>query len=141
MQYVRSLLFMVLAMLLLGCKEKFPVYSSFCEGNETFTPPCLHYAIYNPKDKAAVENALGIENTPECEYRVELTKYHVSNCDNPVVKSIGSDFDGYIRLEIKKGFICYYKVQSDYKSDADAAFDRILEQCKKELKWQKKLDK
>ena len=56
---------------------------------------------------------------------------------NPIVKSIGSDFDGYIRIEIKKGFKCYYKVQSDFKSDENAAFERVLKKIENEKKTQK----
>lgn len=137
MQRKRYFFYVAVAMVLLGCKEKYPVYSSFCEESGSSALPCLHYAVYNPKDKAAIEQAFGMKDTPECEYRVELTKYHVSNCNNPVVKSIGSDFDGYVRLEIKKGFKCYYKVQSDYKNDAEAAFERVLKQSKKEVKLKK----
>jgi len=67
-----------------------------------------------------------------------LTKYHVGSCNNPIVKSTGSDFDGYVRIEIKKGFKCYYKVQSDYKSDVDAAFERVLKKVKIDLNQEKK---
>lgn len=137
MQRKRYFFYVALVMILLGCKEKYPVYSSFCENNGSSVLPCLHYAVYNQNDKTAIKEALGMEDTPECEYRVELTKYHVGDCNNPVVKSTGSDFDGYVRLEIKKGFTCYYKIQSDYKNDADAAFARVLKQSKKEIKLKK----
>ncbi len=118
---------------LVGCQEDFPTYSTFCN-QETISPPeCLHYAVLNKKDKELLEKHFGVIDDPECSYRVELTKYHIGNCNNPIVKSIGGDFNGYVRIEIKKGFKCYYKVQSDYKNDADTAFERVLTRSKKEL--------
>jgi hypothetical protein len=89
------------------------------------------------KDKEILEQYFKLKNDTSCPYRVELTKYHVGSCNNPVVKSIGSDFNGYIRIEIKKGFKCYYKVQSDYKDDADAAFERVLKRVKIDINQEK----
>ena len=85
-----------------------------------------------------IEKSFGIEEDEACPYRVELIKYHIGNCNNPIVKSVGSDFDGYIRIEIKKGFKCYYKVQSDFKNDENAAFERVLKKIKIDLNQEKK---
>lgn len=119
---------------LLGCQEKFPTYAAFCDQNGTKFPSCLHYAVLDEKERGAIQKSFGIKGDNECPYRVELTKYHVGNCNNPIVKSVGSDFDGYIRIEIKKGIKCYYKVQSDFKSDENAAFDRVLKKIENEKK-------
>ena len=116
-----------------GCQEDLPVYSTFCD-QETLSPPtCLHYAVLDKEDKVLLEKHFAVSDDPACPYRVELTKYHVGKCNNPVVKSTGSDFNGYVRIEIKKGFKCYYKVQSDYKHDAVAAFERVLKHSKNEI--------
>jgi len=120
-------------LLFTGCQEDFPTYSTFCDQQILSPPKCLHYAVLDKQDKEVLKKHFGVADDPKCSYRVELTKYHVGNCNNPIVKSTGSDFDGYVRIEIKKGFKCYYKVQSDYKNDADAAFERVLMRSKKEL--------
>ncbi len=130
MKKISFLLFLFL--FLTGCKEEFPTYASFCSQDKRVFD-CLHYAVLDSTDKQKLQNAFGIADTKNCPYRVELTKYHVGCCNNPVVKSTGSDFDGYVRIEIKKGFKCYYKVQSDYKSDVNAAFERVLEKAKIDL--------
>jgi len=116
-----------------GCQEDFPVYSQFCKEKDTSSLKCLRYAILDSQDKKRVEETLKIKNDTTCTYRVELTKYHVGNCNNPIVKSRGSDFDGYVRIEVKKGFKCYYKVQSDYKNNLDMAFERVLKKAKIDL--------
>lgn len=126
---------LLFALLLAGCEERYPVYSSF-DQNE-FNLSCLDYAVYDKKDRELIQKHFNIPHNPQCDYRVELTKYHVGSCNNPVVKSLGSDFDGYVRLEIKKGFKCYYKVQCDYKSDANGAFERIVKKAKEELRISK----
>ena len=109
-----------------GCEENFPVYTSGVQNN-SLSFPCLHYAVLDRKDKADLENAFGMKEVSGCPYRVELIKYEVNACNNPVVKSIGGDFNGYVRVEVKKGFSSYYKVQSDYKHDIDAAYWRVLQ--------------
>jgi len=131
--------FLSLLLLLAGCKEEFPTYASFCSQEERIFP-CLHYAVFDVKDKQRLQNAFGIVDTENCPYRVELIKYHVGCCNNPVVKSTGGDFNGYVRVEVKKGFKCYYKIQSDYKDDVNAAFERVLEKAKMDMKEGKKLN-
>jgi len=116
-----------------GCQEKYPVYSSFCDSDSREFPRCLNYSIFDQNISRRVESSFGIEDDKSCSYRVELTQYHVGKCDNPIIKSMGSDFNGYVRIEIKKGFKCYYKVQSDFKNDSDLALDRVLEKIKEEI--------
>ena len=106
---------------------------TFCNEKSMTPPKCLHYAVLDKEDKTLLEKHFGVIDDPTCSFRVELTKYHADNCNNPIVKSTGSDFDGYVRIEIKKGFKCYYKIQSDYKNDADAAFERVLKKVKIDL--------
>lgn len=113
----------------MGCNEDFPTYTS------TITTPlktfnCLNYMGLRSVDKQHLQNAFGIEDNNSCAYVVNVTRYHVGKCHNPVVKSVGGDFNGYVRVEVKKGFKCYYKVQSDFKYDVVSAFDRVLEKIK-----------
>ncbi len=132
MKKFHTLIITISLLLLWGCEEKYPVYSSFADNDRRSFPKCLHYAIFDPKDKKALESSFGIADSESCEYRVELIKYHVGNCNNPIVKSTGSDFYGYIRVEIRKGFKIQYKIQSDYKSDKEAAFSRVMMEIKKQ---------
>ncbi len=129
-----KLFFLPLLTLLLlgGCKEEFPTYS------QTFSlqPECLDYSLLDTKDQDLIKKAFSIPAHTNCPYKVSLLRYHVGECNNPLVKSLGSDFNGYIRIEVKKGFDSYYKVQSDFKEDENAAFERVLKQIEKE-KWQK----
>jgi len=127
-------------LLFAGCQEDFPTYSTFCNEKTLPPPECLHYAVLNQQDKTLLEKHFGAVDDPKCAYRVELTRYHVGNCNNPIVKSTGSDFDGYVRIEIKKGFKCYYKVQSDYKHSVDAAFERVLKRSKNEIDIKKEFN-
>jgi hypothetical protein len=124
--------FILFLLLFTGCKEEFPAYSTTCQ-EDTLTLPCLHYSVLDLKDKMRLQDAFGFEEDRHCPYRVELIRYAVGNCNNPVVKSVGSDLYGYVRVEVKKGFKCYYKIQSDYTYDVDAAFERILKKVKIDL--------
>ncbi|HHH37648.1 MAG TPA: hypothetical protein ENK77_03420 [Epsilonproteobacteria bacterium] len=126
----------LLAFFSAGCEEKYPTYAAFCDQNKTQPPSCLHYAVLGVKDKKRLESLFGLQDEEACPYRVELTRYHIGLCDHPIVKSVGSDFNGYVRLEIKKGFKCYYKIQSDFKNDENAAFERVAKKLEKEWSLQ-----
>ena len=126
----------LLLFFLIGCKEDFPTYASpIATPAKTFT--CLNYIGLNDLDKQQLHHAFDIDENSSCTYVVNLTRYHVGKCDNPVVKSVGGDFNGYIRVEVKKGFKCYYKVQSDFKHDAVAAFDRVRVKIKMDTNKEK----
>lgn len=120
----------------IGCEEKFPVYSTFCDSSLA-RPECLRYPMLAKEDISLLENSLGLKDNSQCADYVKFTRYQAGSCNNPVVKSTGSDFEGYVRIEIFRGLKCYYKVQSDYKHDPDAALKRIIQQIKKDLKIKK----
>ena len=122
--------------LLTACQENFPVYAMFCETDKE-KPHCLKYPGISVEDKALLETRLGYTEESTCPYTLKLTKYRMESCNNPVVKSTGSDMDGYVRIEIHKGFTCVYKVQSDYKNDQNAAFERILKRAMMDLERKK----
>ena len=125
----KVLLSLLFLFLFTSCKEEFPTYTAYCQ-EEAVTLPCLHYSVLDPKDKARLQDAFELNEVSDCPYRVELIRYAVGNCNNPVVKSVGGDYNGYVRVEVKKGFKCYHKIQSDYKEDEDAALERVLKKIK-----------
>ena len=127
-----SFILLGLSLFLLGCQEDFPTYATPYDKNAN-TLQCLHYAVLDKQDKTQLAEAFTLKEDEHCEYRVQLTKYRVGKCNNPAVKSLGSDFNGYVRVEIKKGFSTYYKVQSNYKKDMQAAFERVLTKIKQDL--------
>jgi len=137
---MKKIFFLLSLLFLGGCKEEFPTYASFCS-HEKKDFNCLHYAVLDNQDKRRLQKAFGMADIKTCPYRVELLKYHVGCCNNPVVKSIGGDFNGYVRVEVKKGFECYYKIQSDYKDDVNAAFERVLKKVETDINEGKNLIK
>ena len=132
MRLFRYFSFTLFLLFLPGCTEDFPVYATFCHASAE-KPHCLKYPGIPLDDKVLLEKALGLKEDNTCPYTLKLTKYRIGSCNNPVVKSIGSDFDGYVRIEILKSFKCHYKVQSDYKNDQQAALKRVLERAKKDI--------
>jgi hypothetical protein len=133
LQIYRTVFSFLLLVIITGCKEEFPTYSTSIS-TPTHIFPCLRYIGLSKGDNYRVQQAFGLENNDTCTYTVTLTRYTIGRCNNPVVKSVGGDFNGYVRIEVKKGFKCYYKIQSDFKHDATAAFERILNEIKKSIK-------
>ena len=108
-----------------SCQENFPIYDKFCTTEEKID--CLSYdMLIKDSDKKRLKSAFKFEDNKSCKYKVQLLKYHIGDCNNPIVKSVGGDFNGYVRVTISKGINCYYKVQSDFKDDENGAFNRVL---------------
>ena len=80
-----------------------------------------------------VKEAIKAKITDDCPYRIEGEIYRTAKCNSIEAKSIGTDFNGYVRLNILYGNKCIYKIQSDFKNDEDGAISRVLETLKKEL--------
>ena len=135
----KSIFFLPFLLLMVaGCRENYPVYSKFCEENRTTFPKCLNYTVFDKTDKQRLKKSFGIIDDSSCPYHVELIKYSIGKCKNPVIKSTGSDFNGYVRVSIKKSFNCYYMIQSDYSNSTDRAFERVLTGIEKERKKSEK---
>lgn len=125
---------LLLPLLFAGCEERFPVYAKYCQP-KTASLDCLRYdALMNATDQNQIAQTLELPHDPHCKNLLQLTRYHVGECNNPLVKSIGGDFDGYVRIQINRGMNCYYKAQSDFKNDEEAAYQRVLLQVQDDLK-------
>jgi len=121
--------------LLAGCENKNPVYSGFCDDTNISLPlSCIKIDMDNDIILAHnVKEAMKAKITDNCSYRIEGEIYRTAKCNSIEAKSIGADFNGYVRLNILYGNKCIYKIQSDFKNDEDAAIKRVLDTFKKEL--------
>jgi hypothetical protein len=129
---MRKLYLLTPMILFLGCEERFEVYTQGKENTSKIN--CLRYDVGEKLEKEMMLKALKFQDDPTCEYSINLTKYHVKSCNNPQTKSLGADFDGYVRVEILKNDETIYKAQSDFKSDEIGAFKRVLSKTSEELK-------
>lgn len=111
-----------------GCRE---VYSQFCtDAKEKLD--CLR-----PADTAAAEvlqHYLPGYADETCPYTFQVVHHEVKACTDPKTKAVGSDFDGYVKLQVFNGGVCYYRVQMDYKSgDWGSTLPELAEHLEKEL--------
>ena len=121
--------------LLAGCENKNPVYSGFCDDANVSLPlHCVKVDIKNDIILSGnLEEAMKDKISSNCPYSAKGEIYRTAKCNSIEAKSIGADFNGYVRINIFQGNKCIYKVQSDFKNDEDAATKRVLETLKKEL--------
>ena len=125
---MRSLALLGVGLLLGGCHE---IYSQYC-GTTAERIDCLR-----PADGETAEVLRrylpGVEDT-ECPYTLQVSHYEVKACSNPKANALGSDFDGYVKLQVFHEGHCYYRAQLDYKSgDWHDALPRLSEHLKREL--------
>jgi len=120
------------ALFLSACSEDYPVYAT--EPNiKTLPLQCINIATFNPKLSKALKKEFKSISNRECKYRITGYIHFVDSCNNPETKSLGADFNGYIRLYIKSNNETLYKVQSDFKSDERSALNRVIQKVTKDI--------
>ncbi|MEA3492466.1 MAG: hypothetical protein U9R27_11260 [Campylobacterota bacterium] len=119
-------------LLLSGC-EDYPVYSGYLTDKKDLSLPCITIDTFDPKLTKPLKKNFESISSKSCNYHLNGYIHHVDSCSNPQVKSLGADFNGYIRLKIFDGNRSIYRIQSDFKSDEDAALKRIIKQMKEEI--------
>lgn len=118
-----------------GCESKNPVYSGFCDDTNVSLPlHCVKVDMQNDIILSSnFKETMKDKISNNCPYNVKGEIYRTAKCNSIEAKSIGVDFNGYVRINIFQGNKCIYKVQSDFKNDEDAAIKRVLETLRKEL--------
>jgi len=119
----------LLALLLTGCFER-EIYTEV--KNKTYIshpPKSLH--ILGTKGRLRS----GFPEDPKAGIHLEIYT-HSAHCTNAQSRSLGTDFDGYIRITIKEQNTTIARAQMDYKGEPDAqtiqvVYDHLIE----ELKW------
>jgi len=54
-----------------------------------------------------------------CPFTLKTTSHFLSRCTSAYSKALGSDFDGFLRLELFEGERLIYRNQSDFKGSLD----------------------
>jgi len=121
--------------ILAGCENKNPVYSGFCDDANVSLPlHCVKVDIKNDIILSGnLKESMKDKISSNCPYIVKGEIYRTTKCNSIEAKSIGTDFNGYVRINIFQDNKCIYKVQSDFKNDEDSAIKLVLERLKKEL--------
>ncbi len=125
--------FASIVFLLSGC-EDYPVYSSFMTKEHSAKLSCIKIASFDPKlTSRLTKDFSSLTKQKECSYSLTGYIHHVDACTNPQVKSLGVDFNGYVRLKVLDGDKLLYRIQSDFKNDEVSALKRVIKTMKKEL--------
>jgi len=123
-------LFLLLCLLFLsGCLER-EIYTDISDPSYISHPPsALHIKDLSSTLKSDFKND---SNAP---IRLEVYTHSVQ-CTNAKSRSLGTDFDGYIRITIKEQNTTIARAQMDYKGEPDAqkvqyVYDHLI----KQLQW------
>jgi len=123
-------LFLLLYLLFLGgCLER-----------EIYTEIAKPYFIAHPPTALHIEDLSGtlksdFKNDSNALFHLEVYT-HSAHCTNPQSRSLGTDFDGYIRITIKEQNTTIARAQMDYKGEPNAqkiqyVYDHLIEK----LQW------
>ena len=114
-----------------GCND---IYSQFCTP-EKVEINCLKFESLDDEVSEMMQTAFSeVPHTKNCPFILQGMHHHVDACQNPVANSVGSDFDGYVKLQIFYKGTCYYRIQTDYKGRGwQPHLEEISERLKDEL--------
>ncbi|MDD5159124.1 MAG: hypothetical protein PHI47_03665 [Sulfuricurvum sp.] len=124
----KNLFFFFCALALSGCLER-EIFTEINDRNAINHPPSSLHII----DSGSLKS--GFKDDPKGKYTAEVY-IHSAHCTNAQSKSLGSDFDGYIRITIKDQNTTVARAQMDYKGSPDSdkiqqVYDHLIQQ----LKW------
>jgi len=123
-----------------GCENFYAKY--YDESIKEKTISCVNIQEKDPILKARITRIFKEEKIPvsyNCPYTVEVTSKFLSLCNNPQAKSIGADFDGFLRFDLKNGEKLLYRCQIDWKGEfTDKRIKDMVRKMKKDLKFSEK---
>lgn len=72
----------------------------------------------------------------KCPYVLKISSNCVSHCSALRAKTLGTDFDGYVRFDIYKKSIHFYRVQRDFKGSlTEDKLKLMVDRMQKDLKF------
>ncbi len=115
-----------------GCSSD--IYSQFCTA-EKVKINCFKLESLDGEVSQIMQTQFSqIDQRETCAFTLQGMRHHVDACQNPVANSVGSDFDGYVKLQVFYKGKCYYRVQTDYKGRGwQQHMEGISEQLKSDL--------
>ncbi|MEJ2489082.1 MAG: hypothetical protein P8Y50_04660 [Sulfurovaceae bacterium] len=129
---MKKLLFALLMLFLVGCEEKYPVYSKFHYQSD-HQISCLRIMTSSQWLKERLNKSLGQYQDKQCPYILKAKLHDITKCNSSFSTATPKDFTGYITLEIYEGDKPFYKVQSDFQNDKEASFERVIARLKTDI--------
>ena len=72
-----------------------------------------------------------------CEYILKISSNYITSCSSIKAKTFGSDFDGFVRFDLFKDSIHFYRIQKDFKGEfSQKELNLIVDKMKRDLKFQ-----
>lgn len=126
---IRALLVLLASFILSGCIER-----------EIYTEIAEKQIIAHPPQALNVEDPSGMLKTdfrddPNGTIKMSLI-VHCAKCTNAQSKSLGADFDGYIRITVSEGNQNLARAQMDYKGEATSEeVMQVYRHLMEKLQW------
>lgn len=118
----------------------FLITLSGCIEREIYTEIADRAIIAHPPQVLNIEDPSGMLKTdlpcdPEAAMKISLY-IHCAKCTNAQSKSLGADFDGYIRLTISEDNRTLARAQMDYKGEATSEeVMQVYNHLMEKLQW------
>jgi len=125
----KNVFFLLFALALSGCLER-----------EIFTEINDRNAINHPPSSLRINDASGslksgFIDDPKGKYTAEVY-IHSAHCTNAQSRSLGSDFDGYIRITLIENNATIARAQMDYKGEPDSdKIQQVYDHLLKKMQW------
>ncbi|BAF69267.1 hypothetical protein [Nitratiruptor sp. SB155-2] len=120
----------LLPLLFLGCESR--VYKKIYAIPST-PVTCLKLQAANPIIAYALQKRIDFQN--DCPFILKTSSHFISTCTSVKAKALGSDFDGFLRLELFENNKLLYRDQVDFKGCVTQKIvDTLLQSLQKDMK-------
>jgi len=111
MKVLKAFFLLYTIMILTGCLDR-EIYTEIVD-QSIITHPPVSLKIDDPWGKLKTD----LPNDPYAAVKISLY-IHCAQCTNAKSKSLGADFDGYIRITVSENNRTLARAQMDYKGEA-----------------------
>jgi len=126
---IKTFVFLIVLFILSGCNER-NVYTEITD-KKIITHPPQGLNIEDPSGMLKTS----FRSAPNESMKMSLI-VHCAKCTNARSKSLGADFDGYIRITVSEGNRTLARAQMDYKGEAtDEEVAQVYNHLMEKLQW------
>ena len=117
---MKKILLFLMLFIFLGCKDDSLFIKKYSLSDKPIYLKVIsfktdNYYLLDKIERSFKKYGFKVSDDKTTKYHIKLYSHYAINCKNPVVHALGTDFNGYIGLELYNRKNELYRIQKDFK--------------------------